>query len=96
MVGCLLGGYVVESAPLALYAAQRGARVGFVGALRELVSAGGDADANASIAGQVWGARSGLGGVPRWMLRRLPNLAECERIARQFAETVAASRGVRE
>lgn len=89
------GGYVVESAPLALYAAQRAARVGFEGALRELVAAGGDTDTNASIAGQVLGALEGAGGVPGWMLRRLPNLADCERIARQFAETVATSRGGR-
>ena len=89
------GGYVVESVPLALYAAQRAARVGFEGALRELVEAGGDTDTNASIAGQVSGALEGAGAVPGWMLRRLPNLADCERIARQFAETVATSRGGR-
>lgn len=87
-------GYVAESVPLALFGAQRVAKVGFGDALREVVSAGGDADTNASMAGQVMGALVGYGGVPVWALSRLPNHAECERIARQFAETVTTPRGV--
>jgi ADP-ribosyl-[dinitrogen reductase] hydrolase len=58
------GGYVVESVPPALFGARRAAQIGFEGALRELVSAGGDTDTNASVAGQVLGAPDGLGGVP--------------------------------
>ncbi|MGH9822084.1 MAG: ADP-ribosylglycohydrolase family protein, partial [Blastocatellia bacterium] len=51
--GC--SGYVVESVPLALFAASRVWSEGFQETLEELVACGGDADTNASIAAQVMG-----------------------------------------
>ena len=86
-------GYVVDSVPLALFGAQQVGSLGFGGMLRELVLAGGDTDTIASMAGQVAGASRGVDAIPEEMLARLPNSVDCERIARQFAETVAGSRG---
>jgi ADP-ribosyl-[dinitrogen reductase] hydrolase len=57
-------GYVVESVPLALFAARRVGGLGFARMLEQLGAAGGDTDTNASIACQVAGAALGLSGLP--------------------------------
>lgn len=83
-------GYVIESVPLALYAARQVGRLGLAGMLAEVITAGGDTDTNASIAGQVAGAALGLGGLPPELLGMLPQQKWVLGIARSFAETVAS------
>jgi len=58
--GC--SGYVVESVPLALYAAAEFSHLSFNDVLTHLIEAGGDTDTIASIAGQIIGTRIGLSG----------------------------------
>ena len=81
-------GYVVESVPLALFAAQSVAELGFAGMLEQLIAAGGDTDTNASIAGQVAGAALGFSGLPAELVRKLPQGDMVLGIARSFAESV--------
>ena len=84
-------GYVVESVPLALYGAQRILTLGFEGLMRELISAGGDADTVASIAGQVVGAFLGAAALPRHLLAQLYEFNFIEEIANQFAREIAVN-----
>jgi ADP-ribosylglycohydrolase len=81
-------GYVVESVPLAIFAARRVDQLGFAGMLEQVVSAGGDTDTNASIAGQLAGVRLGLNGPPAHLVDRLPSIDGLLSIARRFAESV--------
>jgi ADP-ribosylglycohydrolase len=78
-------GHVVESVPLALYAACYGAEHGFVEMLSELLAAGGDTDTNASIAGQVAGAAIGLRNLPKELVDRLPEVDGIANTVRKFA-----------
>jgi ADP-ribosylglycohydrolase len=82
-------GYVVESVPLALFAARRVAGLGFAGMLEQVIAAGGDTDTNASLAGQVAGTALGFGRLPPELLGRLPQRELVLGIARAFAESVA-------
>jgi ADP-ribosyl-[dinitrogen reductase] hydrolase len=82
-------GYVVESVPLALFAAQQAAELGFAKMLQQVIAAGGDTDTNASLAGQMAGTRLGLSGLPDEMLARLPQAELVLGIARTFAQRVA-------
>jgi ADP-ribosylglycohydrolase len=86
-------GYVVDSVPLALFGARQCVKLGFKRMLHGLVLAGGDTDTVASIAGQAAGTLVGVDAVPPEMLARLPKSVDCERIARQFAATIASTRG---
>lgn len=86
--GC--SGYVVESVPLALYGAQRVSSVGFENLMRELISAGGDTDTIASIAGQVAGTLLGEDGLPRHLVTQLQEVDFIVSLAHQFAEKIAA------
>jgi ADP-ribosylglycohydrolase len=81
-------GYVVESVPLAIFAARRVDQLGFAGMLEQIISAGGDTDTNASIAGQLAGVRLGLNGPLAHLVDRLPNIDGLLSIARRFAESV--------
>lgn len=56
--GC--SGYVVESVPLVLFAAQMLGALGFHETLSSIVEAGGDTDTNAAMAGQVMGCLIGV------------------------------------
>jgi ADP-ribosylglycohydrolase len=78
-------GYVVESVPLAIFAARRADDLGLAGMLEQLISAGGDTDTNASIAGQVAGVRIGINGLPPALVNRLPDKDALLRIGRDFA-----------
>jgi ADP-ribosylglycohydrolase len=82
-------GYVVEAVPLALYGAERISRLGFERMLYDLVSAGGDTDTTASIAGQVAGGLLGRTGLPGETIDRLPALEMIEGITRAFCAAVS-------
>ena len=86
--GCT--GYVVESVPYALYGVQRIATNGFGSVLEQIISAGGDTDTNASIAGQVAGAWLGIGGIPMALIQRLSDSQSVLETARQIATMVPA------
>jgi ADP-ribosyl-[dinitrogen reductase] hydrolase len=87
--GC--GGYVVESVPLALCGAQRIRSAGFNAVLQDLISAGGDTDTIASIAGQVMGTYVGEVELPQSEVERLPQRDEIITIIDRFVATVANS-----
>jgi ADP-ribosylglycohydrolase len=81
-------GYVVESVPLALYAARQIDHFPFDVALRNVIEAGGDTDTIASMTGQIAGAWIGASSIPRNLIGSLPHASEIERIANGFAATV--------
>jgi ADP-ribosylglycohydrolase len=84
-----VSGYVVESIPFALFAAQQVNQLGFADTLQEVITAGGDTDTNASLAGQVAGTALGLRGLPHELLARLPQAEFVLSTAEAFAERVA-------
>lgn len=69
-------GYVVNSVPLALFAASKVAQTGMQEMFEGLMAAGGDTDTNASIAGQVAGALLGPTKIPATLLQKLQSLPE--------------------
>ena len=80
-------GYVVESVPLALYAARLIDRYQFDKVLRMIIEAGGDTDTNASITGQILGAWIGASQIPERLVNSLPNVNDIERIASAFVSS---------
>jgi ADP-ribosylglycohydrolase len=84
-------GYVVESVPLALYAARSIDQLPLDVVLRSVIEAGGDTDTIASLTGQIAGAWLGASQIPRKMIELLPNTPDIERIADEFARTVAGA-----
>jgi ADP-ribosylglycohydrolase len=82
--------YVVDSVPLALYAARTIARDPFEVLLRKLIEAGGDTDTNASITGQICGAWLGASRIPRQLIDRLPSSTGLDRIASDFSRAIIA------
>ena len=84
-------GYVVESVPLALYAAQTWASESITLLLKETVKLGGDTDTIASIAGQVVGALLGIEAVPGDLIDRIVEAPLVRTIAARFADTVLGS-----
>lgn len=81
-------GYVVESVPVALYAARFIDRLPFNEVIRNAIEAGGDTDTVASITGQIAGAWIGAEHIPRALIDSLPDAPSIERIADQFARTL--------
>lgn len=80
-------GYVVNSVPLALFAASRVEHVGMQHMFEEIIAAGGDTDTNASIAGQVAGALSGPTKIPAALLQKLQSLPEYVYINRVLTDS---------
>jgi ADP-ribosylglycohydrolase len=83
-------GYVVDSVPLALYAASSIADLTLRSVLQGSIEAGGDTDTIASMAGQIAGAWIGASQIPRDMIEPLPNASEIVRIANEFAGALEA------
>ena len=81
-------GYVVESVPLALYAARSIDRLPFDVLLRNVIEAGGDTDTVASMTGQIAGAWLGASKIPQRLVCSLPHADEIARIVDEFAGTV--------
>lgn len=92
------GGFVAESVPLALFAAQAIAATSFASVIRAAILAGGDADTIASIAGQIAGCALGYEGLPQQALDCISghvDLEEAERFARLVASREQAPLRVR-
>lgn len=84
-------GYVVDTVPLALFAASAMIEAGaFRESISALVAAGGDTDTIASIAGQVAGAHVGLKALPLDLLPSLHDTTLVEGIAAVFATRLEA------
>ncbi len=71
-------GYVVNSVPLAIAAANQVADLGMEQMFNQLIETGGDTDTNASIAGQIAGALIGRNGIPESLMKKLAALNEFE------------------
>ena len=84
-------GYVVDSVPLALFAARSIDQLPLETLLQNVIEAGGDTDTIASMTGQIAGASLGATKIPDELLRSLPNLREIETIAAEFSETIKES-----
>jgi ADP-ribosyl-[dinitrogen reductase] hydrolase len=69
-------GYVVNSVPLALFAASKAPQMGLQDMFAAIIAAGGDTDTNTSIAGQVAGALLGPAKIPAALLQKLQSLPE--------------------
>ena len=80
-------GYVADSVPLAIFASQKVAEIGFVSMLEQVIAAGGDTDTNASLACQIAGAQLGFSGLPQEYLERLPEREMVLEIATAFARS---------
>lgn len=78
-------GYVVESVPLALYAAREIDRFPLQLVLRNAIEAGGDTDTIASITGQIAGAWIGASQIPTELINSLPDITE---VIDRFADTI--------
>ena len=81
-------GYVVESVPLALYAARSIRHLPLDVVLRSAIQGGGDTDTIASMTGQIAGSWIGASKISRELIALLPNSSNIERIADEFAVTV--------
>ncbi len=81
-------GYVVDSVPLALYAARSVERFPFDILIRNVIEAGGDTDTIASMTGQVAGAWLSASGISQNLIGSIPNADEIERIVNEFAATL--------
>jgi ADP-ribosylglycohydrolase len=69
-------GYVVNSIPLAIAAANKVKDLGVKEMFKQLIEIGGDTDTNASIAGQIVGTLVGKKGIPKELLMQLAELNE--------------------
>lgn len=74
LIGC--SGHVVESVPLAIFAAQKIQESNFEIILTEIIRCGGDTDTNASIAGQIMGCYVGYSNIPHELIARFEKLNE--------------------
>lgn len=77
-------GYVVESVPLAIWAAARAGEGDYCSLIQSLVRLGGDCDSIASMAGQVFGARFGVDAMPDAWMNQLRERSKVEHAASLF------------
>jgi len=84
-------GYVVDSVPLALYAAQQISSRSFESIMREVIHSGGDTDTIASISGQIVGTLVGYKALPNELSSQLEKFSFIEAIAMEFAATVVSN-----
>jgi ADP-ribosylglycohydrolase len=78
-------GFVVDSVPLAIFAARKIGTRTFVEVIGEVVRAGGDTDTIASMAGQIAGAAVGSAALPPEILVRLREVEAIGALARAIA-----------
>lgn len=85
-------GYVVESVPLALFAARSIEHQTFDELLRTVIEAGGDTDTNASMTGQIAGAWIGAANISSKKLELLPETDFVQQVSTDFAKTLINER----
>ncbi len=78
-------GYVVESVPLSLFAAQQAHHSDFTAWLRGVIELGGDTDTIASMAGQIVGCCLGTGQIPAELVARIPEVDSVRERIEAFA-----------
>ena len=78
-------GFVVESVPLAIFAASEIRRKPFIRVVGDAILAEGDTDTIASMAGQIAGAAVGAAGLPGELLTKLAEAKEITDIAQAFS-----------
>ena len=71
-------GYVVNSVPLAIAAANKVSQIGIEEMYSEMIEIGGDTDTNCSIAGQIAGTLLGKQQIPSKLISKLQQLREFE------------------
>ncbi|MFK8003386.1 MAG: ADP-ribosylglycohydrolase family protein [Polyangiales bacterium] len=81
-------GYVVESVPLAIWAAARAEEGDYSTLIQSLVRLGGDCDSIASMAGQLFGARFGAGAMPKTWMLQLRERAKVDHAAALFLNRI--------
>ncbi len=81
-------GFVAASVPLALFAAQRAARLELGVLLRDVITLGGDTDTIAALVGQIAGAALGWGALPVEDGERIVEWSEVLETAASFARFV--------
>ena len=79
-------GYVVHTVPLALFAAQQCSFTSFEDIIAGVISAGGDTDTNASVAGQIVGSSCGYSRLPIHLVKRVPTWQNVLDESRRLAE----------
>ncbi|KAA0126214.1 hypothetical protein FY557_18420 [Chryseobacterium sp. SN22] len=80
-------GFVVNSVPFAIYCSTKILDLGLEEMFRQIISAGGNTDTNASIAGQIAGALIGTENIPHPLILKLQNLPEYEWIRQVINQT---------
>jgi len=80
-------GYVVDSIPFAIFSATQMPRIGLTKMYEEIILSGGDTDTNASIAGQIAGALTGIHNLPINLINKLKELNDFNWIKRIIEET---------
>ncbi|MFK7908060.1 MAG: ADP-ribosylglycohydrolase family protein, partial [Chitinophagales bacterium] len=78
--------YVVESIPLAIFAASKALEIGLGKMFQTLIEIGGDTDTNCSIAGQIAGAAMGVEKIPLSLIQQLKELDDYEWIERVIGD----------
>jgi ADP-ribosylglycohydrolase len=81
-------GFVVDSVPLAIFAAREVGRRAFSEVIERAIEGGGDTDTIGSITGQIAGAAVGASALPPALLARLPQREALHRSAESFAAFV--------
>lgn len=90
--GC--SAYVVESVPLAIFAASKVSEIGLEMMFQKLIELGGDTDTNCSIAGQITGTWIGFDQIPASLLQQLKELEDykwIERVVNDFSKKLITS-----
>lgn len=90
-------GNIVDSIPLAMFAARLVPELGFAQMMKEIVSAGGEMRSNCAIAGLIAGHWAGMNAIPQEMLDKLKTVKDYEKfhsIALDFSEKVDGMQGV--
>lgn len=90
--------FVVDSIPLAIFAAQQAPEIGLEKMMKEIVAAGGDANTNCSIAGQIAGLQLGQEAIPQaWMtkLKETYRFESYQETIRTYASFVSEQRGIK-
>jgi ADP-ribosylglycohydrolase len=81
-------GFVVDTVPLAIFAAGRIHSESFQDVVQQAMNAGGDTDSLGSMTGQIAGARVGIHGIRPTTIERLTQGAEILVVAEAFAEAL--------